>query len=184
MSRRHCVIVRNTMRRTTSKVVRKRVVLATLLALTVQLIVACTPRPVAGRFYVVIEPTETGRFLDAVVSMTKDMGLRSTVSDAARGSGNPLNVIVATNRSVRLYGQNVPLSGNEDPSLCGTHRGPHSDPAQFVIRVNQKWGALNSEAAENVTRDIFAKLELFGYAVSEDPAICGLAALAGSLPGR
>jgi hypothetical protein len=159
-----------------------RPVLAALLVLTVQLIVACTPRPVAGQFYVVIEPTETGRFLDAVVSMTNDMGLSSTVSYVARGGGNSLNVIVATSWSVRLFGQNLPLSGNEDPSLCGTHGGPHNDPAQFVIRVNQKWASLNSEAAVTVINDLSAGLEMRGYAVSDEPAICGLAALAESSP--
>lgn len=173
------------MRGTTSKDVRTRAVLAVLLALTVQLIVACGPRPVAGRFYVVFEPTETERFLDALVSMTEDMGLSANVGHAERGSRGRLHIVEATSWSVRLWAQNVvKLSRDEDPSVCGSHEGTYLDPAQFMIDATPRWLALDPEAAATVTRDVFARLESLGYVVSEDQAICGLAVLANSLPAR
>ena len=35
---------------------------------------ACVPRAGGDRFYVVVKPEETERFLNSVVSMAKDMG--------------------------------------------------------------------------------------------------------------
>jgi hypothetical protein len=140
-------------------------------------VAACVPREGGDRFYVVVEPQETERFLNSVVSISKDMGLTADVGRAVNADGAQLHVIEATNRQTRLWVQNVLLSGREDPSICGSHDGTYSDPAQFVLYTKPTWLTLDSKISTAVAGEMFARLKVLGYAVRKDQALCGLAHL-------
>ncbi len=137
---------------------------------------ACVPREGGDRFYVVVKPEETERFLNSVVSIAKDMGLTTDVG-AGNDDGAQLHVIEATNRQTRLWVQNVLLSGREDPSVCGSHDRTYSDPAQFVLYTKPTWLTWDSKISTAVAGELFARLRLLGYAVRKDQALCGLAHL-------
>jgi hypothetical protein len=140
-------------------------------------VAACVPREGGDRFYVVVKPEYTERFLNSVVSMAKDMGLTPDVGHAVDDDGAQLHVIEATNRQTRLWVQNVLLSGREDPRVCGAHDGTYSDPAQFVLYTKPTWLTLDSKLSTAVAGEMFARLKLLGYAVRKDQALCGLAHL-------
>lgn len=165
------------MQLTSFRAVEKTALLGGLCMFVILLLVGCVPREGGERFYVLVKPDETQQFLSSVALMAKDLGLNASVGHAAKDNGEQLHVLEATNRQVRLWLQNVLLTGNEDPSLCGVHSGTHSDPAQFVIYTRPTWLALDSKIATVVAADVFARLKSRGYVVSKDQALCGLAGL-------
>lgn|SRR6185503_12296387 len=166
------------MQRITSRVVQRTSdAVAGPCVLAMLFLAACVPREGGDRFYVVIKPEETEPFLNSVVSMAKDMGLTADVGHAVNDDGAQLQVIEATNRQTRLWVQNVLLSGSEDPSVCGSHDGTYSDPAQFVLYTKPTWLAWDSKISTAVAGEMFARLKLLGYAVRKDQALCGLADL-------
>lgn len=167
----------NDMQSTTFRAVEKPALLGGLSMFVILLLVACVPREGGDRFYVIVKPNETQQFLSSVTLIAKDLGLNANVGHAAKDNGEQLHVLEATNRRVRLWLQNVLLTGNEDPSACGEHNGTHSDPAQFVIYTRPTWLALDSKVATVVAADVRARLKSLGYAVSKDQALCGLAGL-------
>jgi hypothetical protein len=165
------------MRSTISRGVGKRGILM-LFALGLLLVASCVPPRGGGdRFYVVVRPEETGRFLDALVSIAKGEGLHSNVGQATNDKGEVLHVVEAEGHGVRLWAQNVLLIGNEDPTVCGVHEEPYSDPAQFIVYAKPTWLAFSRKSAVEVEGNVFARLRALGYEVDRKQALCGLAKL-------
>jgi hypothetical protein len=121
--------------------------------------------PVASA-YITINPKDTDRFLDDLESIAKSRGLESARASATPDDGRTTYVFEARGRAMRIYAQNVLLSGNE----CVDFPGVGSDPGQFVINVLPAiWLPLRDRATtlfESIREDLSHK----GYRLSARPS--------------
>jgi hypothetical protein len=134
-------------------------------------------------FYVVIKPDEASKFIEAVISVAKEDGLRTAVGETAFGSGDVLRVVEGRGNGSKLWVQSVPLSGHEDPKLCGVYNGPHPDPAQFIVFTEPRLFG-SKAAADQLGKRILSQLQKLGFDVRQTPLICGAAALVTGLTSR
>lgn len=127
-------------------------------------------------FYVVIRPDETVKFIGALTAMAKEDGMETAVGQATSDTGNVLKVVEGRGHGLRLWAQNTPLSGQEDPKLCGIHPEPYSDPAQFtVFTVPTFFGS--KAAAAKLGEQVLSQIRKSGFDVRREPVVCGAAAL-------
>jgi hypothetical protein len=141
-------------------------------------LVSCAPSPAVFQFYVVIKPGETERLIGTITSQAKENGLVTAVGQATSDTGNVTRVVEGRGDGVRFWLQNAPLSGREDPKLCGVHDEPYSDPAQFVIFTTARFGfgfKSAHTAAVAPGEKMFSKLQESGFDVRRQPALCGAA---------
>ena len=141
------------------------------------LLAGCTGAPNTVEFYVVMKPEETSSFIGAFRSMASNAGFDTAEARIVSDTGNVLHVIEGRGHSVRLWAQNMPLSGEEDPAKCGAFSEPHSDPAQFVVSTTPRLFGTTS-AAQKWGDRILAELEASGFDVRRESPVCGMAALA------
>jgi hypothetical protein len=139
-------------------------------------LVSCAPGPAAFQFYVVIKPGETGKLIGAITSLANDNGLVTGAGQATSDTRNVTRVVEGRGNGVRFWLQNAPLSGREDPKLCGVHLEPYSDPAQFVVFTTPRFGFKSTHtAAVNLGEKMFSALQKSGFDVRQQPAVCGAA---------
>ena len=141
-------------------------------------LVSCAPGPAVFQFYVVIRPGETGKFIGTITSLAKEDGLVTAVGQTTSDTGNVTRVVEGRGNGVRFWLQNAPLSGREDPKLCGVHLEPYSDPAQFVVFTTPRFGfgfESTHKAAMDLGEKMFSKLQESGFDVRRQPAVCGTA---------
>jgi hypothetical protein len=121
--------------------------------------------PVASA-YVTINPKDTDLFLDDLGSIAKSHGLESARASATPDDGRTTYIFEARGRAMRIYAQNVLLSGNE----CVDFPGVGSDPGQFAINVLPGiWLPLRNRATtlfEAIRKDLSQK----GYRLSVRPS--------------
>ena len=147
-------------------------ILASVIAL------ASCSRPVVSEFYVVIVPDDTGRLLQTLATIAREDGLTTATGKAVARDGNTMRVIEAQGRGLTLWVQNLPLSGNEDPSLCGTHQGPYPDPAQYVVFTTAGFIGSKSDAMDLAAR-VFSKMRAAGFDARKQTIVCGEAVARG-----
>jgi hypothetical protein len=133
---------------------------------------ACAPGGAAFEFYVVIKPEETAKFIGAVTSIAKESDLEIATSQTTFGTGEILRVLEGRRTGLKLWVQNVVLSGNGDPKLCGVHREPYPDPAQFVVFTEPRLLGFKSASVE-LGEKVFARIRGLGFDVLRKPVICG-----------
>jgi hypothetical protein len=137
---------------------------------------SCAPGPAVFQFYVVIEPGETERFIGTITSLATENGLVTAVGQAKSDTGNVTRVVEGRGNGVRFWLQNAPLSGREDPKVCGVHFEPYSDPTQFVVFTTPRFGfgfKSTHAAAMELGEKMFSKLQKSGFDVRLQPAVCG-----------
>jgi hypothetical protein len=121
--------------------------------------------PVAST-YVTINPKDTDLFLNDLGSIAKSHGLESARASATPDDGRTTYVFEARGRALRIYAQNVLLSGNE----CVDFPRVGSDPGQFSINVLPAiWLPLRDRATtlfEIIRKDLSHK----GYRLSARPS--------------
>jgi hypothetical protein len=137
---------------------------------------SCSAGVIAFKFYVVIKPEETSKFIEAVTAIAKEDGLETAVGQAAADTGNVLRVVEGRGRGIKLWAQSMPMSGEEDPKLCGVHPEPYPDPAQFVVSTEPRFFG-SKAAAIKLGEKMFSQIRKSGFDVRREPAICGAAAL-------
>lgn len=138
---------------------------------------SCSSDGIAVKFYVVIKPDETSRFLDAIRSIAKEDGLVTAGSQAVTDTGYVMRVVEGRGRGSMLWIQNVSLSGKEDPKLCGVpvRVEPYPDPAQFMVFTEPRFfGSMNS--AKALGEKVLSQLKKSGFDVRLVPVVCGAAA--------
>jgi len=139
---------------------------------------SCAPGPAVFQFYVVIRPGEPEKFIGTINSLAKEDGLVTAVGKTTSDSGNVTWAVEGRGHGARFWLQNAPLSGREDPNLCGVHLEPYSDPAQFVVFTTPRFGfGLESghKAAMDLGEKMFSQLQKAGFDVRRKPVICGAA---------
>jgi hypothetical protein len=154
----------------------------TLVLLCFGALVACAPGRAAFEFYVVTKPDETAKFLGAVTSIAKDNGLETAVGKVTFDTGHVLSSVEGRGHGLTLWVQNVPLSGDEDPRLCGVHHKAYVDPAQFIVYTEPRFFETESThtAAVELGEDVLSKLRRLGFDVRREPVVCGAAVIHGS----
>jgi hypothetical protein len=137
---------------------------------------SCSSGGVAVEFYVVIKPDETERFLEAVRVIAKENGLDTSAGQAVADTGKVLRVVEGNAHGVRLWVQNISLSGKENPKLCGAHFEPYPDPSQFMVFTEPRFFGSKAGASELGER-VRSQLQKSGFDVRREPVVCGLAAI-------
>lgn len=139
-------------------------------------LMSCSSGGIAIQFYVVIQPGETGKFIEAVTSIAKESGLETAVGQAVADTGAVMNVVEGRGHGLKLWVQSMPLSGDEDPRLCGVHPEPYPDPAQFLVFSEPRFFGSRT-AARKLGEQVYLQIQKAGFDVRREPVICGAAAL-------
>jgi hypothetical protein len=127
-------------------------------------------------FYVVIMPDEAPKFIGAVTAIAKEDGLETAMAQAVSDTGNVLRVVEGRGHGLKLWVQSAPLSGHEDPKLCGVYLEPHPDPAQFIVFTEPRLFGSKAAAIELGER-VLSQLHKSGFDVRREPPVCGAAAI-------
>jgi hypothetical protein len=117
----------------------------------------------------------------AVTSIAKDDGLETAVAKMTPDTGYVLSVVEGRGHGLKLWMQNIPLSGREDPKLCGVHHEAYVDPAQFTIWTQPRFFDTKSARAEAVElgEKVFSQLHNLGFDVRREQVVCGTAVTRG-----
>ena len=127
-------------------------------------------------FYVVMKPAEAEKFIEQVSALAKEDDLKTATSQTKFNDANVLRVLEGRGHGLKLWVQNAPLSGHEDPILCGVSQEPRLDPAQFVVFTVP--GFFGSRAgAIKLGERVFSQLRNAGFDARRERPICGAAAL-------
>lgn len=137
---------------------------------------SCSRGGTAFEFYVVIEPDETAKFIGAITVLAEAEGLETAEGRAVADTGNVSRFVEGRGGGIILWVQNMLLSGNEDPAICGVHPEPYSDPAQFSIFTQPRFLGSRSEATRLGER-LYSRLHEAGFDARRKPVVCGVAAL-------
>jgi hypothetical protein len=124
----------------------------------------------------VIKPEETEKFIDAVKEIGKENGMEAAAAKVVSDTGKVLNVVEARGHGVKLWAENIRLSGKESPNVCGSHFEPYPDPAQFVIFTEPKFFG-SRVAAKELGERVLSQMQKQGFDVRQAPVVCGAAAL-------
>jgi hypothetical protein len=149
---------------------------AILIVVCLVALVSCAPGGAAFVFYVVTKPEEAVKFIGAVAAIAKEDGLETATSEAVSDTGNVLRVLEGRGHGLTLWVQSAPLSGHEDPKLCGVFLEPHPDPAQFILFTQPSFFRSRA-AATQFGEQVLSQLHKSGFDVRRKAPICGAAAL-------
>ena len=123
--------------------------------------------------YALIPPSKNGdHFNQDLARLVKRQGLKPDLDHATDDRGRTLFVLQATGRSVRLWSQNVVLSGHEAPELCGKFDEAHPDPGQYIIYVQPTFPMWNSRDAEEIASQLRIELNEIGYTIRSAEVTC------------
>ena len=148
------------------------------IALPVVLILSSCGQPaqeakeITAKVYVIAPDGRSSSFIEHLALIVRRYRLEPNVGSATDDKGGRLNVLDAKGRNVRLRSENVLLSGQEDPSKCGAHDEPYSDPGQYFISVFTSGAPDGDEGAKNLLAMISSDLRNDGYDVSSKPRLC------------
>lgn len=122
------------------------------------------------------KPDEATNFLEAVTAIAKEAGLETAEAQDVADTGSIMCVLEGRGHGLKLWVQSTPLSGREDPKLCGVHHEPYPDPAQFTVFTQPRF--LGSEAAaKELGERVFSQLKKSGFDVRRESPVCGAAAI-------
>jgi hypothetical protein len=149
---------------------------AILVLLSVIALTSCSGGSATFVFYVVIRPAEADRFIGAIIAVAKEDGLETAISQTKFNDANILRVLEGRGHGLKLWVQNAPLSGHEDPILCGVSQEPRLDPAQFVVFTAPRFFGSKAGATKLGER-VLSQLRNARFDVRREPPVCGAAAL-------
>lgn len=121
------------------------------------------------------------RFTSELGDIAKQHGLSPSLGRSPGTFGHVYYVIEANGEWLRLWGQNMPISGYESAELCGDDRKTRSDPGQYVVTLDHSLLAsmfrslMPKSAKQNPNRvleDISKDLVQAGYDVRAEPVEC------------
>jgi hypothetical protein len=123
--------------------------------------------------YVVVPASKmAAEFPTELARLVKQHGLEPHLGHATDDHGITLRVLEANGEWIRLWSQNVDLSGHESPLICGTYDEPHPDPGQYVVYASSELGPLNERGATKLISGLEEKLVADGYDVRRAPVLC------------
>src|SRR5260221_8721593 len=114
-------------------------------------------------WYVLVPPSKAAAlFSQDLALLAKRHGLTPHLGSATDSKGHTLHVLEANGRGMRLWSQNVELSGEEDPKLCGSYGEPHPDEGQYVVSIGPELSFMNSANAAEVASQLRLELSVLG----------------------
>jgi len=139
---------------------------------------ACAPGGPREATYISVQPERAAKLREEMASLVAKEGMKPYVLSVSPYPGEVEYMIEADGNGLRVWFQAMPLSGQEDPSICGPSDGtPHSDPSQHFFYVERKFLWSHQEDAEAMQSGLEKKLRERGYHTYQSPALCGKAAL-------
>ena len=133
---------------------------------------ACDAEVKKMEFYVVMIEEMGAQFTADVAELAEQAGMRAAVARVTDDTGHTRHIVDARKRWIWLSGGNMPLSGREDPELCGTYDEPHPDPGQFYVAVESIIPFLDDRRVAEITKELKDGLSKLGYEVREEPVLC------------
>ncbi len=139
---------------------------------------SCSGGGVSFEFFVVIKPSEATKFVREVTTIANKAGLETAEAQAVADTGTVLKVVEGRGHGVKLWVQNVLLSGREDPKLCGVpvRVEPYPDPAQFAVSTEPRFFG-SKMAAKELGERMLSQLQNSGFEVRREAIVCGAAVL-------
>ena len=132
----------------------------------------CDAESNPNTLYAVVKPEQAESLFSYVEALASENGLPLNPGRASDDRGNTLRVLEAKNWRVRLWMQNVPLSGHEDREICGVHAEPHPDPGQYVVTVSSATPLFGQQPAANLFTMLTTKLKARGFTILTEPKVC------------
>lgn len=124
--------------------------------------------------YVLLPSERAESFANDLAAEAMSNGLTPRIGQATSDEGRTLHVVEASSTGLRLWSQNMPLSGRESGAGCSAS-GPRPDPGQFIVTVEAKWPFMGT-SVKKMAVAIKAGLQKHGYDVRAQPAACSGAA--------
>lgn len=122
--------------------------------------------------YVLVTPATASRFMNDLALIARDQGLSSSAARATDDQGHTLHVLEAKGRGIRVWSQNLPLSGHEDAAICGRHGEAYPDPGQFILTVESRLPFLHEKTPIEVATKLRKDLLRLGYQVLQKLVTC------------
>ena len=145
------------------------------------LLAACGNSKDAATIYVLAPPQKAVRFTEDLAAISKRHGLNPNLGSSTDDKGFTFRVIEANGRWMRLWSTNMPLSGQENPALCGHYAEGHPDPGQYIVTVdhglvriglNYVLAMIAKGRPYALISEISRELKASGYTVRSRPAEC------------
>jgi hypothetical protein len=134
---------------------------------------SCRSEEDAGTtMYVLATSATASRLQGDLASLAQRHGLIPSVGHATDDGNHTLSVVEAKGRRMRLRGQNMPLSGHEDASVCGRHAEAYPDPGQYIVTIKSAISFLGTASVHEVAAQLRRELSDLGYDVREEPLLC------------
>lgn len=137
---------------------------------------SCSENGATYMFYVVIRPERAEAFIEEMVSVAKENGLRAEVNKVRDDAGHVYNSMDGRAFGINLVTQNAILSGREDAKLCGHYSEAYPDPAQYLVFTQPGFVFGSKAEATALGKRVFSQLQKLGFDVRLNHAICGAAA--------
>ena len=132
---------------------------------------SCNAEDARTTVYVLVTPAERS-FTSDLASLLRAHGLTPSVGRATDDRGHILNVLEAKGRRMRVWSQNMPLSGQEETATCGKHTEAYPDPGQYIVRVRPAWWSPGEASAIELAGQLRQELSKSGYEVRDRPVTC------------
>ncbi len=145
--------------------------LAALFALALSM-TACVSNGDAVFVYVLTPRLKAVQFTDDLGKIANRYGLTPNPGRSTDDRGLTYYVMEATGHWLRLWSTNMPLSGQENPDLCGHYSEGHPDPGQYALSVSPLWPFASKGDAQSMIMKISKALKSSGYEVRQTPVEC------------
>lgn len=140
------------------------------------LVVSCGQSGANMDMYAVASSQNAVHFISDLASLAQKHGLKPSVGAATDDKGHTLHVLEAKGRWMRLWSQNMPLSGQE----CGKSEESHSDPGQYIVSIKPSLPILDNRSSTEVAGQLRQELRQLGYEVLDKPLLCSPLAKSGA----
>lgn len=147
----------------------KRLALLGLIALVTA---SCGQSNDVATIHVITPPAKASQFTEDLATIAIRKGLSPNLGHSTDDRGHTSWIIEANGRWVRLWGTNVPLSGQENAAQCGRYDEGHPDPGQYVVTIDRIVPMIARHTPRALILDISKELEASGYDVRSSPIVC------------
>ena len=142
---------------------------------------ACGNSKDAETIYVLTPPQKASRFTQDLAAIVSRHGLSPNLGRSTDDRGHTYWVIEADGRWTHVWGTNMPLSGHEDPAICGRYPEGHADPGQYIVTIdhglvyaglNHLLARISPGGPRAVASEISNEIRTAGYTVRKIPLLC------------
>lgn len=150
----------------------KQIVAIVMIALLAFAFAACGYSRHVAKMYVITPPEKASEFTKDLAIVGQRHGLAPNPGQATDDKGHTLYVLEAKSRWLRLWSQNLSLSGLENAAECGEYSEGHPDPGQYVIWLDRRFPMIAEDEPHRLLTLIGDELRAYGYEVRQEPMVC------------